>query len=158
MKNLLLLISLFASFTFCQNLSTGFNYQVGRNGEYYGASFSTVLKTFNEKKVTLKAVGTYLHGNLWGEKVSVQDFNKFELGFESRNYMILGRDFFSDLNLSYSFNFYKNLSEGRISRANDSNALFSIGIGTKLLAPASLITKYVIGRQSGLRVNIEFDF
>lgn len=158
MKKVILVIFVLTSVTFCQNLSSGFSYQVGRNGEYYGASFSTVIKTFNEKKVTLKAVGTYLHGNLWGDKASTQDFNKFEVGFENRNYMILGRDFFSDLNLSYSFNFYKNLSEGRISRYNDSNFLFSIGIGTKLLAPASLITKYVIGRQSGLRVNLEFDF
>lgn len=160
-----------------QNISTDFNapheitvnshrtvsfsavYQTAKNGEYYGASFSKWLKTWNNEKVILRGTASYLLGNHWGQKASVRNYSRAEIGIDSRNSMVLGTNFFTMMNLSYIYTQSDIQQNNSTERVKDNGWMFALGFGTKMpVAPVVLSAKYVWGPENGIRLGLEFDF
>ncbi len=143
---------------YAQNFATSGLYQLGKYGEYYGASISKTIKTWNNQKVICRGTSSFVMGNHWGEKSYINKFYRFELGFESINTMIEGRDFFSIINVSYVFT-NSEISEGTNSRIDrDNGFMFSVGLGARLISPIAFTARYVWGPQKGIRVGMEYGF
>ncbi len=159
MKNrfLLLFFSLFGIFSFsvAQNYTFNSSYQLGRYGEYYGVTVSNWIKTWNNEKVILRGTAGLFTGNHWGDRSNITDFRRIELGMESRNTMVTGKDFFNIINASYFTSFYKQPNIGSVEK---NGWMFSFGFGTKIISPASVMARYVWGIERGIRLGIEFDF
>ncbi|MFH0736897.1 MAG: hypothetical protein V1773_01870 [bacterium] len=160
-KTALLLVCLSFIFSIqisAQTFSTSGIYQLGKYGEYYGASISKTVKTWNNEKVILRGITSFMMGNHWGEQSYVNKFYRFELGFESINTMISGRDFFSIINLSYVFT-NSEVNEGLNSNiVRDNGVMFSFGLGARLISPVAFTARYVWGPQKGIRVGLEYGF
>lgn len=141
-----------------QNFSSTVSYQLGRSGEYYGLSLSKWIKTWNNEKVILRGTASYILGNHWGEKSSTKNFNSVELGIDSRNTMVTGKDFFNIINISYLFT-NSEIEEGnRKTTLKEKGWMFSFGFGTRIITPALITARYVWGPQRGIRLGMEFDF
>jgi len=159
-KQLILTIIFFSicSLLFAQNYSLNASYQLGREGEYYGISASKWIKTWNNEKVIFRGTAGILFGTHWGEKSNISDFRRVELGLESRNTIVTGKDFFNVINVSYLFVSYKNYDENNLASMKNNGWMFSFGFGTRIISPAMVMAKYVWGPQRGIRLSIEFDF
>ncbi|MEW6194272.1 MAG: hypothetical protein AB1521_03830 [Bacteroidota bacterium] len=162
MKKLLFLVSLLCllctSFSYAQSYSINTSYQLGRDGEYYGVSASKWIKTWNNEKVILRGTARFVVGTHWGEKSDVNEFRRVELGIESRNTMVTGKDFFNIINVSYLFTSYNRQEENSLVGVKENGWMFSFGFGTRLMSPALVTARYVWGPQRGIRLGIELDF
>jgi len=147
-----------SSFSFAQNYSLNTSYQLGRDGEYYGISASKWIKTWNNDKVVLRGTAGFVLGTHWGEKSNVKEFKRVELGIESRNTMVTGKDFFNIINLSYLLTTYARQEANNLIGMKENGWMFSFGFGTRIVSPALVTARYVWGPQRGIRLGIEFDF
>ena len=160
MKKIFLAIFLFSfvsSISFGQDFTVKSAYQLGRYGEYYGASFSNWIRTWNNEKVVLQGTFGIMFGNHWGDKSTISDFKRFEFGIESRNTMVTGKGFFNIINVSYLLTFYDNQLNGNIENIYKNGWMFSFGFGTKIISPLAITARYVWGPESGIRLGIEYD-
>lgn len=162
MKKQYVLVFLFSilcsSFSLAQNYSLNTSYQLGRDGEYYGVSASRWIKTWNNEKVILRGTAGFVIGTHWGNKSNLNEFRRIELGIESRNTMVTGKDFFNIINVSYLLTSYNKQDEASLVGMKENGWMFSFGFGTRLISPALVTTRYVWGPQRGIRLGIEFDF
>lgn len=141
-----------------QDYSLNVSYQLGRYGEYYGVSASKWIKTWNNNKVVLRGAAGFFAGTHWGEKSNISEFRRIELGLESRNTIVTGKDFFNIINVSYLFTTFNKLEENNRIALRENGWMFSFGFGTKLLSPVYVMAKYVWRPQRGIRLGIEYDF
>ena len=153
-----LLVLFCFSFSFAQNYSLNTSYQLSNSGEYYGFSASKWIYTWNNEKVILRGTAGFMFGTHWGEKSSIKEFRRVELGLESRNTMVTGKDFFNIINVSYLLNSYERQIENDFVGAKENGWMFSFGFGTKIISPALITARYVWGLQRGIRLGLEFDF
>lgn len=152
------LILVCSSFSIAQNYTLNSFYQLGRDGEYYGISASRWINTWNNEKVILRGTAGLIYGTHWGQNANLKDFKRVELGIESRNTMVTGKDFFNIINLSYLFTSYDKQEESTLVGMKTNGWMFSFGFGTRIVSPALFTARYVWGPQSGIRLGIEFDF
>ena len=161
MKKILFTIFLFclvsSSITVGQDFTIKSAYQLGKYGEYYGASFSNWIRTWNNEKVVLQSTYGFVLGNHWGEKSTIKNFKRFEFGFESRNTMVTGKDFFNIINVSYLLTYYDNEVNGSTKNIYKNGWMFSFGFGTKIFSPMAITARYVWGPESGIRLGMEYD-
>lgn len=143
---------------FGQNYSLNVSYQLGRSGEYYGVSASKWIKTWNNNKVVLRGIAGFFAGTHWGEKSNISEFRRIEVGIESRNTMVTGKDFFNIINVSYLFTSFNKLEDNNRFAFRENGWMFSFGFGTKLISPVFVMARYVWGPQRGIRLGIEYDF
>lgn len=154
---LVLLMVLFTSKGIAQSFSSSAAYQLGRSGEYYGASISKWIKTFNNQKVIVRGTAALFLGNHWGEKSEISHFQRIEIGVESKNTMIAGRDFFNIINFSYVINKLDVNKTNRIENQTENGWMFSFGLGARILNPFSFTARYIWGPQNGIRLGLEWD-
>ncbi len=152
----LVLYFLFSGLLFAQNVSISPIYQLSKNGEYYGFSVSKQIYSFNHEKVIWQLTGSVFSGSHWGEKSNLSNFYRAEVGFESKNTMILGRDFFNIINLSYVFTKYQ-INENNDRKDLRKNGITaSFGLGARIISSLSFTTRYVWGLQNGIRIGVEY--
>jgi len=152
---ILVLTFCLTSVSYSQNFSSTTSYQLGKSAEYYGVSISKWLKTWNNDKVILRGTASYLIGNTIVNNSELFNYNRIEIGLDSRNTMVTGKDFFNIINVSYIITKYQNNQQKTF---NENGWMYSIGIGTRLTSPLIISTSYVFGMYKGLRVNFGFDF
>ncbi|MBI5727038.1 MAG: hypothetical protein HY965_04255 [Ignavibacteriales bacterium] len=157
MKHLMFLAVLvfwsFPSHLLSQNFTSTTSYQVGRKAEFYGTSFSTWIKTWNNQKVITRATIGYLRGTDWSDGVKSSSTDRFEFGIDSRNTMILGKDYFHVFGFSYTTTTH---IQGNNPR--EDGWMFSFGFGAHVIEPFSFTARYVLGNRKGIRLGIECDF
>lgn len=158
MRNLFFILLVLTISLSAQTYTTNFAYQMGRSGEYLGASFGVKLKSWNNDKVTLKGIAGFYRGNHWDSKAYIKNFNRFEAGVESRNYFILGSTFFSSMDFCYIYNTFESFTGTSFNNETKNGFMFAIGGGVKVFTPGAFTLKYVFGMQHGLRAGIEFEF
>ena len=157
MKTILALI-LATSLSLSQDFTASTGYHMTSDGALLGVSGSTNLKTWNNRKVIVRAVGSYYSGSNWSTNAGVKASERFELGFESKNTMITGESLFNILQLSYQVTQYRYQRDVSIDKATHSGLFFSVGLGTWLFEPVSVMLRYVTGYDNGVRFAVDIDF
>ena len=150
------LFFLISGLMFAQNVSISPMYQLSKNGEYYGISVSKQVYSFNHEKVIWQLTGSVFTGSHWGEKSNLSNFYRAEVGFESKNTMILGRDFFNIINLSYAFTKYQINTPNDRTDLSENGLKASFGLGARINSSLSFTTRYVWGFQNGIRIGFEY--
>jgi len=153
----IIFVLLLSSVSFCQNITFGTSYQLGKNAESIGAFVSPEIITFNNRKVIFRLYGGYYLGNNWGYQSNIVSHHRLEVGFESKNTMVTGEKFFNHISFGYSIQQNK-LMENNISETMSNDGWnFSFGFGTRLINPFSFMAKYVWGPEKGIRLTMEYD-
>jgi hypothetical protein len=150
-------VLLISSISFCQNITVGTSYQLGKNAESIGAYLSPEIITFNNRKVIFRLYGGYYLGDNWGYQSNIISHHRLEAGFESKNTMVTGKKFFNYISLGYSMQQNK-IIEGSTKETISKEGLnFSFGLGTRIINPFSIIAKYIWGPEKGIRLTMEYD-
>jgi hypothetical protein len=141
-----------------QDFSLSSAYHLNRQSSYLGATLSANAMTWNNRKVILRAVVSYLAGTTALESSSGRPASRLEVGFESKNTMITGNTLFNVIDVGYVFS--QADAQGSDARAvvRETGFMFAFGLGTRIAAPVSILGKYVTGRDNGLRLVMEVDF
>jgi hypothetical protein len=153
---LLLLVS--CGLAHAQEFSLSSAFHVNGQSSYVGGTLSANVMTWNNRKVMLRGVLSYLSGTTTMHGAGSQSAQRIEIGVESKNTMITGKWLFNVMDASYAFC----SSTGNPSRGmpdvRESGFMFGLGLGTRIAAPVSLVGKYVTGRDNGFRMVMEVDF
>ena len=134
------------------SLSSAFH--LSSEASYLGATLSHDLAGINRDKVKLRGTFSYLSGGYESLGSGSQSAERFELGLETKNTMVRGKSPFSVIDLAYSF--------GRSDRPGSSyganGLMFAMGFGSRVASSVSVLGKYVLGRDQGVRLAMEVDF
>jgi len=148
---------LFSSIVFAQNITIGSGYQLGKQNESFGATISPEVYTFNKRKVILRLYAGYYLGNNWGYTDNLDSHSRYEFGFESKNTMVTGKMFFNYFSIGYNLQTNQFIDENDKQILDKKGMVYSFGVGTRLIAPFSVMAKYVWGIESGIRLIVEYD-
>lgn len=154
---LLMFVLLISSISFCQNVTVGTSYQLGKNAESIGAVVSPEFITFNNRKVIFRFYSGYYLGNNWGYQSNIVSHHRLEAGFESKNTMVTGEKFFNHISFGYSIQQNKIIDNNIKETVSKDGFSFSFGFGTRLINPFSFMAKYVWGPEKGIRLTMEYD-
>ena len=157
MKTILALV-LATSLSYGQDFTASSGYHMTSDGALLGVSGATNLKTWNNRKVIVRAVGSYYSGSNWSTNTGVKASERFELGVASKNTMITGESLFNILELGYQVTQYRSQVGSSTDKATHSGLFFSVGLGTWLVEPVSVMLRYVTGYNNGVRFSVDIDF
>jgi hypothetical protein len=150
-------VLLLTSISFCQKVTVGSSYQLGKNAESIGVFVSPEIITFNNRKVIFRLYGGYYLGNNWDYQINIVSHHRLEAGFESKNTMVTGEKFFNHISLGYGTQQNKIMGNNTMESLSQDGWNFSLGLGTRIITPFSFIAKYVWGPENGIRLTMEYD-
>src|SRR3990172_7657618 len=125
-------VLLLSSISFCQKVTVGSSYQLGKNAESIGAFVSPEIISFNNRKVIFRLYGGYYLGNNWGYQSNIVSHHRIETGFESKNTMVTGEKFFNHISLGYSIQQNKIMENNTKETIGKDGWNFSFGLGTRI--------------------------
>ena len=153
---ILLLIS--TSVMQAQDFSLSSAYHLNRQSSYLGATLSANVMTWNNRKVIVRGVFSYLSGTTDVGGDNTTPASRMEIGLESKNTMITGNALFNVIDAGYVYSRVDMVRGDLQAAVRETGFMFAFGLGTRIADPVSILGKYVTGRDNGLRLVLEVDF
>ncbi|MHB8078793.1 MAG: hypothetical protein ACYDIE_06025 [Candidatus Krumholzibacteriia bacterium] len=108
----------------------------------------------NNHKLRVRGTMSYLAGTSDSGGTASHAADRIEVGLATKNTMVTGKPVFSILDLGYCLTRYEQMEQDY----HDAGLMFAFGLGAHISESASLLGKYVGGKDSGSRIAMEIEF